>query len=131
VFDHVTISVPDRIASERFYEMVLLTLGIEKSYSDEHLAEWNDFSLAQATDDKPATKRLHVGFVAPSREHVEAFWRAGVDAGYRDDGTPGLRPQYVEDYARAARSTTSGSGSPTSPSRSGSTRRSRRTRASS
>jgi catechol 2,3-dioxygenase-like lactoylglutathione lyase family enzyme len=27
-----------------------------------------------------------------------AFWRAGVDAGYRDDGSPGPRPQYTADY---------------------------------
>ena len=44
------------------------------------------------------TRRLHIGFAAPSREHVDAFWRAGTDAGYRDDGAPGPRPQYREDY---------------------------------
>ena len=35
---------------------------------------------------------------APTREHVHAFWQAGVDAGYRDDGEPGPRPQYRPDY---------------------------------
>jgi len=44
------------------------------------------------------TRGLHVGFPAPSRAHVEAFWRAGVEAGYRDDGAPGPRPEYREDY---------------------------------
>jgi catechol 2,3-dioxygenase-like lactoylglutathione lyase family enzyme len=29
---------------------------------------------------------------------VDAFWQAGIDAGYRDDGAPGPRPQYSEDY---------------------------------
>jgi catechol 2,3-dioxygenase-like lactoylglutathione lyase family enzyme len=98
VFDHVEIRVSDRDASERFYETVLGTIGIEKTYSDEDLAEWDDFGLAEATAEKAATKRLHVGFAAPSRAHVDAFWQAGIDAGHRDDGAPGLRPQYTEDY---------------------------------
>jgi catechol 2,3-dioxygenase-like lactoylglutathione lyase family enzyme len=98
VFDHVTIRVSDRAASERFYETVLGTLGIEPTYSDERFSEWDDFSLSQATEKKPVTRRLHVAFAAPSRAHVDEFWRVGTEAGYRDDGAPGLRPQYSDDY---------------------------------
>ncbi len=98
MFDHVTIRVSDRGASERFYETVLATLGRAKGYSDEHFAEWDDFSLAATNDEKPVTRRLHIGFVAPSRAHVDEFWRAGMEAGYRDDGEPGPRPQYGDDY---------------------------------
>lgn len=97
MFDHVTIRVADRAASERFYATVLETLGIALSHSGPELAEWNDFSLMPADGAVP-TQRLHVGFSAPSREHVDAFWRAGVEAGYRDDGAPGLRLEYGEDY---------------------------------
>ena len=35
------------------------------------------------------TRGLHVGFGARSREHVHAFWRAGLEAGHRDDGARG------------------------------------------
>ena len=89
MFQHVTIAVSDRDASERFYELVLATLGV---------TEWGNFSVSQAVDDDAVTRRLHIGFTAPSRGHVGAFWRAGTDAGYRDDGAPGPRPQYVDDY---------------------------------
>jgi catechol 2,3-dioxygenase-like lactoylglutathione lyase family enzyme len=100
VFDHVTIRVSDREASERFYETVLATLGHGDHYSDEHIVEWGDFSVmvAQADEEKPVTQRVHVGFAAPSREHVDEFWRVGTAAGYTDDGEPGLRPQYSADY---------------------------------
>jgi catechol 2,3-dioxygenase-like lactoylglutathione lyase family enzyme len=98
VFDHVTIRVSDRAASERFYSMVLLTLGFETMYSDARFAEWDDFSLARADAQNPVTRGLHVAFGAGSREHVDAFWRAGTEAGYRDDGAPGPRPQYRDDY---------------------------------
>jgi catechol 2,3-dioxygenase-like lactoylglutathione lyase family enzyme len=46
----------------------------------------------------PATRGLHIGFVAPSRAHVDELWRVGTSAGYRDDGAPGPRPQYRDDY---------------------------------
>ena len=36
--------------------------------------------------------------MAPSREHVDEFWRSGTAAGYASDGEPGPRPQYTEDY---------------------------------
>jgi catechol 2,3-dioxygenase-like lactoylglutathione lyase family enzyme len=98
VFDHVTIRASDRRASERFYDAVLPVVGLAKSYSDEHFAEWGDFSLVQATADSPVTKRLHIAFFAPSHDVVEEFWQAGTDAGYRDDGRPGLRPEYIDDY---------------------------------
>jgi catechol 2,3-dioxygenase-like lactoylglutathione lyase family enzyme len=98
VFDHVTIRVTDRAASERFYDTVLQTLGIQTTYSDGRFAEWDDFSLTLADDENPVTRRLHVAFGAASPEHVERFWQAGTRAGHPDDGAPGPRPEYREDY---------------------------------
>ena len=98
MFDHVTIRVSDRQVSERFYETVLAPLEIEQTFTGEEFAEWNDFSLAEADGDSPVTRRLHIGFVAPSREHVDRFWRAGTEAGHESDGEPGPRPEYTEDY---------------------------------
>ncbi len=82
----MTIRASSRGASERFYETVLHTLGVHQTHSDEQFAEWDDFSLSQSDGKNPVTRRVHVTFVAPSREHVDAFWRVGTDAGYRDDG---------------------------------------------
>jgi catechol 2,3-dioxygenase-like lactoylglutathione lyase family enzyme len=98
VFDHVTIRVSERGASERFYETVLRTLGIERTASGQDFTEWDDFSLSQADDEDPVTRRLHMAFVAASREDVDEFWRVGTEAGYAEDGAPGPRPQYREDY---------------------------------
>jgi catechol 2,3-dioxygenase-like lactoylglutathione lyase family enzyme len=98
VFDHVTIRVTDRAASARFYDTVLRTLDLERTADGAGFVEWDEFSLAEATDAKPATRRLHVAFYAPSRETVDEFWRTGTAAGYRDDGEPGPRPQYDPSY---------------------------------
>src|SRR3954470_10742413 len=98
MFDHVTIRVRDRDASERFYDTVLAELGIDRTYRTRWFSEWNDFSLAGAEDEHPVTQRLHIAFVASSAGRVDEFWRAGVDAGYASDGEPGPRPQYGPDY---------------------------------
>jgi catechol 2,3-dioxygenase-like lactoylglutathione lyase family enzyme len=98
LFDHVGIRASDRESSERFYGTVLATLGIEQAHNDEEVVEWGDFDLSGATADNPVTRRLHIAFAAPSRAHVDEFWRAGTDAGARDGGFPGLRPEYRDDY---------------------------------
>jgi catechol 2,3-dioxygenase-like lactoylglutathione lyase family enzyme len=97
VFDHVTIRVTDRDASDRFYTTVLRPLGLEPSFS-EMGPEWDEFSLTGTDAEHPPTRHLHIGFAARTREDVDAFWRAGIAAGYESDGDPGPRPQYREDY---------------------------------
>jgi catechol 2,3-dioxygenase-like lactoylglutathione lyase family enzyme len=98
MFDHVTIRAGDRDASERFYDTVLLPLGIERTYRTGTFSEWRDFSLAAADEATPTTRRLHVGFSAPSREQIDRFWQVGTEAGYPSDGEPGPRPEYGGDY---------------------------------
>lgn len=98
MFDHVTVRVSDHLASRRFYETVLAPLGRRVTFSNDHAHEWSDYAVAQARDDRPLTRRLHVAFVSRSRTEVAAFWRAGVDQGYASDGEPGLRPEYHPEY---------------------------------
>ena len=98
MFDHVTIRVTDRVASEPFYDTVLAPLGIDRTYRTPTFSEWGNFLLTERNEANPVTRRLHVGFASPTREQVDDFWRTGVDAGYTDDGPPGPRPQYRDDY---------------------------------
>lgn len=93
MFDHVTIRVSDLAASRAFYSTVLA-----REPDGQEFFEWGDFSIAPVVEDHPLTRHLHVGLAAPSREEVDAFWRRGVEAGYRSDGEPGLRPQYSSEY---------------------------------
>jgi catechol 2,3-dioxygenase-like lactoylglutathione lyase family enzyme len=90
LFERVTIRAADLAASRAFYETVLPTLGLGE--------DWKEFELAPAGDNAPPTRRLHIGFWAPSRAEVDEFWRVGTAAGYRSDGEPGPRPQYGAGY---------------------------------
>ena len=86
MFESVTVRATDLDASRRFYETVLGG------------REWHGFRLAAADAGAAATRGLHIAFVTRSRAEVDAFWRAGVEAGYESDGEPGPRPVYSPDY---------------------------------
>jgi catechol 2,3-dioxygenase-like lactoylglutathione lyase family enzyme len=98
MFDHVGIAVSDLDASERFYRTVLSVLGPEPVRGDSQLIEWEDWDIIATDREHPVSRGLHVGFRAPDRAAVDAFWQAGVDAGYRSDGAPGPRAEYHPNY---------------------------------
>jgi catechol 2,3-dioxygenase-like lactoylglutathione lyase family enzyme len=85
MFARVTVTASDLPASQAVYETVLAAVPGEV---------WDVFALVEGDP----TRNLHLAFAARSQAEVEAFWRAGVDAGYPSDGEPGLRPQYTPDY---------------------------------
>jgi catechol 2,3-dioxygenase-like lactoylglutathione lyase family enzyme len=98
VFDHVTVRVSDIEEARRFYGTALATLGFGKPDRGGHFFEWRDLSIAQARDDRPVTRHVHLGLAAPSRNHVDKFWRTLTEHGFRDDGPPVLREKYRPGY---------------------------------
>ncbi len=98
VFDHVALRVADFAAASRAYRRLLGILGAAPSAEEDWLLEWEDFDLSPADAGNPATIGVHVGFGAPTTDVVDAFWRAGLEAGLRGDGEPGPRRAYGHDY---------------------------------
>src|ERR1700747_2745228 len=98
MFDHVGIAVSDLDASERFYRTVLSVLRVEPSYAGADMLGWEDWWIRPTDRTHPVSRHLHVGFRAPDPAAVDAFWRAGIDAGYPDGGAPGPRTAYGPDY---------------------------------
>ena len=125
MLDHVGFAVSDLECSRTFYEAALAPLGItlrmtvlpehteaggtalgfgivgqylwlslEKPHEDQRRHE--DWLAAEAVGEG-----THVAFVAETRAKVEAFHRAALAAGGRDNGPPGLRPHYGPDYYAA------------------------------
>ncbi|HWN23449.1 MAG TPA: VOC family protein [Gaiellaceae bacterium] len=90
VFDHVRIYAADAAASLRFYRTVLETLDIPPLWESERGAQ---FANLVVTDGAPGGS-IHLAFVAASRAQVDGFHRAGIEAGFRDNGAPGVREQY-------------------------------------
>jgi catechol 2,3-dioxygenase-like lactoylglutathione lyase family enzyme len=96
VFDHVKIGVRDAEASKTFYRTVLSALEIPPLWEGEHGGQYAN--LVVSTKAAPGGP-IHIGFVARSRDEVDAFHRAGLEAGYKDNGAPGVREQYSSEAA--------------------------------
>ena len=106
MFDHVKFGVSDYAASKAFFLAALEPLGVKvlsegsPTYGAELGSPGGKSSLCIfQTDEKPA--HLHLAFVAESRRQVDAFYRAALGAGGRDNGAPGLRPRYHANYYAA------------------------------
>ena len=101
--DHLTIRVGDVDASRRFYEAALEPWGsrvFELEGGEISFGPTGSEDVAIAAGG-PTQPPLHLAFAAPNRETVERFHAAAVEAGGRDNGAPGLRPQYHAGYYAA------------------------------
>jgi catechol 2,3-dioxygenase-like lactoylglutathione lyase family enzyme len=97
VFDHVKISVRDHAASIGFYRTVLEPLDIPPLWETDRGAQFANLVIFAGDPSVDPSGPLHIAFVAGSRAQVDAFHRAGIDAGFRDNGAPGVRDQYSSD----------------------------------
>lgn len=107
--DHVTLMVSDYKRSRAFYEKALAPLGIKPLMDFGQACGFGrenkpDFWLGtgptsfQTPDHLRVITPTHIAFVAKSREDVQAFYRAALDAGGKDFGAPGLRTHYHPNY---------------------------------
>ena len=105
MFDHVKFGVSDYEASKAFYLEALKPLGVAAgsegppTYGIELCADGQASLCMFKTEEKPA--HLHLAFTARNRQQVEAFYRAALEAGGKDNGAPGLRPNYHPTYYAA------------------------------
>jgi catechol 2,3-dioxygenase-like lactoylglutathione lyase family enzyme len=103
VIDHMSIGVSDLAASRRFYLAALAPLGFRElnAWTDDATEtafgpdDLDDFAISTHY---PPTAGGHVAFAADSREQVDGFHDAAIAAGGKDNGKPGIRPNYSPGY---------------------------------
>ncbi|MFO1414814.1 MAG: VOC family protein [Burkholderiales bacterium] len=104
MFDHVVFAASNYEASKAFFLRALAPLGVtlvsEGPLGVELCRADNPASLCIRRVEEKAT-HLHLAFVADSRRQVDEFHRAALAAGGRNNGAPGLRPQYHANYYAA------------------------------
>jgi catechol 2,3-dioxygenase-like lactoylglutathione lyase family enzyme len=101
MFDHVTLRVADLAAATRAFTAVLDELQIEQTSSTPSFSVWGNFALTQTDEEHPIARRVHLVFIAPTPAHVGRFGRAGINAGFADDGSAGPRPDCQDPAARS------------------------------
>jgi catechol 2,3-dioxygenase-like lactoylglutathione lyase family enzyme len=89
LIDHIHLRVTDLDASKRFYRAVFSAIG----RADVFLESPTHFSADELWVDKAdgPVSHVHLAFQAADRETVQAFHRAALAAGGRDNGAPGER----------------------------------------
>jgi catechol 2,3-dioxygenase-like lactoylglutathione lyase family enzyme len=116
MLDHMTFRVTDIARAKAFYSAALAPLGYSVCFEGEFGSHILGFAYPDASQpdgkkadvwfiDGPspyggpaATSGCHLAWRAQSRAQVDAFHRAALAAGGRDNGAPGLRPEYHAHY---------------------------------
>ena len=103
MFDHVGLRVKDLESASRLYEAMLSPLGYMPGSRDATYAGFGPEGRPALWLhlDAERTRGAHVALTAPSREAVQRFHAAGLKAGARDNGAPGLRVDYAPNYYAA------------------------------
>ena len=107
MLDHIGFAVSNLKVSRVFYEKALKPLGIRvvmevtpemTSTEDSHIGMGVDRPFFWFGTGKNRVTGVHVAFTAESRKIVDEFHAAGIAAGGKDNGKPGVRPHYHENY---------------------------------
>jgi catechol 2,3-dioxygenase-like lactoylglutathione lyase family enzyme len=111
MLDHVGFAVADAERSKEFYAKALAPLGISlimTATSDQTVLGGTAHGFGTPNnpffwigDNEGVGEGTHVAFAVEERSLVDAFHRAALEAGGRDNGAPGLRPHYHPNYYAA------------------------------
>ncbi|MCO6185871.1 VOC family protein [Rhizobium sp. L1K21] len=114
MFSHIMIGANDVSIMVAFYDVVLSTLGLVRDPHEPanspagHIWQrggerWPQFALRRPFDGRAATagNGVQISFAAATRQDVRTAWRTAINNGGTDEGEPGLRPQYNEDFFAA------------------------------
>jgi catechol 2,3-dioxygenase-like lactoylglutathione lyase family enzyme len=110
MLDHVSLTVSDVGRAKAFYDAALAPLGITVLHAGPD-GDGDDVTFAGYGSGGRAffwigggwgnAGHAHVAFATDKRATVEAFYKAALAAGGRDNGAPGLRPHYDAAYYAA------------------------------
>jgi catechol 2,3-dioxygenase-like lactoylglutathione lyase family enzyme len=114
MFSHIMIGTRELETMVGFYDAILSPLDLRRVVELDEIDEagvvwrkgdrrWPQFALRRPINGLPATwgNGVQISFAASSREAVDLAWATAIRNGALDEGAPGLRPQYAEDFYAA------------------------------
>ena len=119
MLDHMTFRVTDIARTKAFYTAALAPLGYNLCFEGNYGSNMLGFAYPDPAEpdgkkadvwfiDGPspyggpaATTGCHLAWRAATRDQVDAFYRAAMEVGGKDNGAPGLRPHYHPGYYAA------------------------------
>lgn len=107
MIDHVGVRVSDVENSKLFYEKVLAPLGYSVDFGKKGVfwafssTEKEFLFEIQQIEKEYSIMPVHVAFRVQDKDSVHRFYEMGLESGGGDNGAPGLRPEYTENYFAA------------------------------
>jgi catechol 2,3-dioxygenase-like lactoylglutathione lyase family enzyme len=99
MIDHAAVNVRDIDAAKRFYSQALEPLGISMAMDMDDFAGFaSEKGFHFGIFRREPVGGAHVAFACENWGKVDAFYEAAIAAGGKDNGSPGLRPHYHENY---------------------------------
>jgi catechol 2,3-dioxygenase-like lactoylglutathione lyase family enzyme len=104
ILSHISIGTNDFEQAVAFYDQVLPTLGCQRMMEHPDVVaygkQYPEFWVGTPINGQPATvgNGSHIGFIAPTKAAVHAFYETALAAGGIDEGAPGPRAEYGEAY---------------------------------
>ncbi len=102
--DHLNLYVNDLKSSQTFYEAVLLPFGYKVVREFEDIAVgfgYTNYAVLALIREQAKIQATHLAFRVDRRADVDRFYAIAMEAGASDNGAPGLRPDYHENYYAA------------------------------
>ena len=102
MLDHFQLVVKDLAASKRFYDAVMKTVGIPPGPAGQDYFSYDEMWVSTKESHAAQgelTGRGHYAFATRTKDAVDAFHKAAIAAGGRDNGAPGERPYHPGYYA--------------------------------
>ncbi|HKF63110.1 MAG TPA: VOC family protein [Dongiaceae bacterium] len=104
MLDHISLGTANLARARKFYDAALKPLGYKMVWPVAGYGAvkgepkfWIGLPLAKRQKPR-ASAGTHVAFMAENRKAVDAFYKAAIRAGAKDNGKPGLRPEYHANY---------------------------------
>lgn len=103
MIDHIGVRTRRFMEMSAFYEAVLAPLGYRKLFTYEGGAGFGREGAASLWigDAEKASAGIHLAIASATRTSVDAFYEAAMTIGAKDNGAPGLRPNYSPNYYAA------------------------------
>jgi predicted lactoylglutathione lyase len=101
MFHHIGIYVKNMEKSKNFYIEILKTIGYELNADYGVYCGFNNFKFGIAEAKNSNITNSHIAFNANNRNDVDSFYKKALEHGAKDNGKPGIRKQYGNNYYAA------------------------------
>ncbi len=102
MLDHITLPVSNYPETKTKYDAVFSAINIKCVHEGDGYAGYGvdrpEFWISEPYEGKPSAQNAHIAIAVASKDLVNKFHEAALAQGWKDNGAPGPRPEYDDNY---------------------------------